>query len=296
MQLSKPFVLPYLDDVSGFRVFRMMAYVGTEQLSYDILSLIPNTELNGRTAQQIAYEGIASAVIRGRNKEDSHSSPARTVETVKTMATVMNALRKKWMSYDIRYVHEEPYTMDEMLAFSMQAIEGMTVDALQIQAGLAEKEAPYPLCPRVWNNLANTKGAIEPNRPLAASFPLEKWLELCTTNINDATLMVSAIVQFRDPMKQYEKVGGPLVVLIEAIPTRATHAKDGDEVMYKLNELYVRGLNLFNGGIWNAEKQHLTAKQWLVAHGLGKAGKVCKLVQEKADEVIEALRLTHPFG
>ncbi|KAF9603706.1 hypothetical protein IFM89_037469 [Coptis chinensis] len=115
---------------------------------------MPNTELNGRTTQQIAYEGIASVVIRGRNKEDSHSSPARTVETVKTMATVMNALRKKWMSSDIRYVPKEPYTMDEILAFSMQAIEGMTVEALQIQAGLAwQKKMILILCVHMFGTI-----------------------------------------------------------------------------------------------------------------------------------------------
>ncbi|KAI3459931.1 hypothetical protein Pfo_016594 [Paulownia fortunei] len=72
----------------------------------------PKLALKVSKPLQIAFEGIASAIIQGRDKEGASSSPARTIAAVS----------------------EDPLTVGEILAFSMQKIESMAVDALKIQA------------------------------------------------------------------------------------------------------------------------------------------------------------------
>ena len=61
---------------------------------------------------------------------------------------------------------------------------------------------------------------------------------------------------------------------------------DDEEKMFKVGSLQVGGLKGRSGGRkteWDSEKQRLTAMQWLVAYGLGKAaGKKGKRQASKA--------------
>ncbi|KAJ4957802.1 hypothetical protein NE237_024913 [Protea cynaroides] len=68
MQISKPLVLPSHKSMNGFEIFLRMAAFGIEEISSEILSAMPTDELMGKTAEQIAFKGIASAIIHGRNK------------------------------------------------------------------------------------------------------------------------------------------------------------------------------------------------------------------------------------
>ncbi|KAF9618705.1 hypothetical protein IFM89_002400 [Coptis chinensis] len=292
MQLSKPLILPSQGSMSGFEVLQRMASVGIEELSSEILSSMLIDELIGKTAEQIAFEGIASAIIQGRNKEGASSSAARTIEAVKTMATTMSTSRKQRISSGIWYIREEPVTLDEMLAFSMQKIEAMAVEALKIQAEMAEEDAPFDVSPLV--GMKGNTGVKDPNRPLAAGVPLEDWLRDGSTTILDSeedvqpTITVSVVVQLRDPVRRYEAVGGPVVVLIQATRAEATQAKD-DEERFKVVSLHVGGLKVWTAGkrhVWDAEKQRLTAMQWLVAYGLGKPGKKGKYGHTKGPDML----------
>ncbi|PIA46620.1 hypothetical protein AQUCO_01500275v1 [Aquilegia coerulea] len=285
MQLSKPLILPPQDSMSGFEVFQRMAAIGIEELSSEILSSMPIDELIGKTAEQIAFEGIASAVIQGRNKEGASSSAARTITAVKTMAAATSAARKERISTGIWNIHEEPVAVDEILAFSLQKIEVMAVEALKIQAEMAEEDAPFDVSP-----LVGTKNKVDgkdPNRPLAASIPLEDWLTAVIDGEQHVqpTVTLSVVVQLRDPMRRFEAVGGPVVVLIQATRAEATQGKNkDDEEKFKIASLHVGGLKVWTKGkrhVWDAEKQRLTAMQWLVAYGLGKAGKKGKHVHAK---------------
>ncbi|KAK9164751.1 hypothetical protein Syun_005653 [Stephania yunnanensis] len=151
MQLSKPLVLGLQKSSSGgFQVFQKMAAAvdGAEELGSRILSLMPIDELVGKTAEQTAFEGIASAIIQGRNKEGASSSAARSVALLKTMSTAMIKGRKERISTGIwNVLDEDPVPLEEILAFSMQKIEAMAIEALKIQADMAEEDAPFDVSP-----------------------------------------------------------------------------------------------------------------------------------------------------
>ncbi|XP_044475921.1 protein PLASTID MOVEMENT IMPAIRED 1 [Mangifera indica] len=280
MQMSKPFVLQSNKSMTGFELFQRMAAVGFQGLGSEILSFMPMDELIGKTAEQIAFEGIASAIIQGRNKEGATSSAARTIAAVKTMITAMSTGRKDRISTGLWNVTKNPLTAEEILAFSLQKIEAMAVEALKIQAEMAEEDAPFEVSP-----LSSDK---DQNHPLTSAVPLEDWIN---GELGDQeAITVAVVIQLRDPIRRYEAVGGPVIALIHA----AAHAdttvdKYDEEKRFKVTSLHVGGFKARTGGIktvWDGEKQRLTAMQWLIAYGLGKAGKKGKNVLNKGQDLL----------
>ncbi|KAJ7970790.1 protein PLASTID MOVEMENT IMPAIRED 1 [Quillaja saponaria] len=297
MQMSKPFILPSCQSLSGFELFHQMAAIGFDELSSQILNMMAMDELTGKTAEQIAFEGIASTIIQGRNKEGASSSAARTIAAVKSMANSMTTGRKDRISTGIWNVNENPLTAEEILAFSMQKIETMTVEALKIQAGMAEEEAPFDVSTLNTNTFAGAGGKDQIN-PLASAISLEDWIKIQGNNYlaspntepEDAAIVtVMVVVQLRDPLRRYEAVGCPVIVLIHATPANTKGEDYEEEVKFKVTSLHVGGLKVRTAGkrnSWDIEKQRLTAMQWLVAYGLGKAGKKGKHVWSKGHDLL----------
>ncbi|KAI6690677.1 hypothetical protein NL676_027505 [Syzygium grande] len=277
MQMSKPLVLELQNSASGFELFQRMAATSTDELSSQFMSLMPMDELIGKTAEQIAFEGIAAAIIQGRNKEVATSSAARTIAAVKTMATAMSTGRKERISTGLWNVNENPLTAEEILAFSMQKIEAMMINALKIQAEMAEDEAPFDVSPLYGNQ-----------HPLTSAVPLEDWVK-SSGSTPSTSITLAVIVQLCDPLRRYEAVGGPVVVLIHAIEAEVEGNRDAKESRYKVTSLHVGGLMVKTGGkknMWDSEKQRLTAMQWLVAYGFGKPGKKMKHVSSKSQDML----------
>lgn len=263
MQLSKPFVLANQQTASGFEVFQRLAAIGCDELSSKLSSLAAMDELTGKTAEQIAFEGMASAIISGRSKEGASSSAAKSVAALKTMAAAMSEGRKERILTGIWNVREEPVLVEEILPFSLQKIEAMAIEALKIQADMAEEQAPFDVSP-----LANKEQSSN-SHPLDSAVPPEEWGSVCA---GADTVTVLVAVQLRDPLRRYETVGAPTIAVIQA-----ARAGEGDEEegRFKVGSLHVGGLKLRAGGggrrsAWDGERQRLTAMQWLVAYGLGK--------------------------
>ncbi|CDY35798.1 BnaA08g04590D [Brassica napus] len=259
MQISKQIVvLPEAGSATGFELFHRMAGSGKE-LDSKICSLMAMDELMGKTGEQVAFEGIASAIIQGRNKERANTSAARTVAAVKTMANAMNSGRRERIMTGIWNVEENPLaSAEEVLAVSLQKLEEMVIEGLKIQADMVEDDAPF--------EVSAAKG--QPN-PLESTIPLDEWLK---ENRKQKTLTVFATVQLRDPTRRYEAVGGTVVVAVQA---------EDQEDGLKVGSLHVGGVKS-NG----AEKRRLTAAQaqWLVEYGMGKKGKKKSNVKRKEKE------------
>ncbi|KAL0854189.1 hypothetical protein Bca101_059341 [Brassica carinata] len=187
MQISKQIVvLPEAGSATGFELFHRMAGSGSgKELDSKICSLMAMDELIGKTGEQVAFEGIASAIIQGRNKERANTSAARTVAAVKTMANAMNSGRRERIMTGIWNVEENPLASAE-----------------EIQADMVEDDSPFEVSP--------AKG--QPN-PLESTIPLDEWLK---ENRKQKTLTVFATVQLRDPTRRYEAVGGTVVVAVQA--------------------------------------------------------------------------------
>ncbi|KAJ7005592.1 protein PLASTID MOVEMENT IMPAIRED 1-like [Populus alba x Populus x berolinensis] len=288
MQLSKPLVLQPDTSINGFELFQRMASIGFEELCSRILSLMPLDELLGKTAEQIAFEGIASAIIQGRNKEGASSSAARTIAAVKTMATATSTGRKERISTGIWNVNESPLTAEEILAFSLQKIEAMAIEALKIQAEMAEEEAPFVVSPLAGN--ASTDSGKDQNYPLDSAISLEDWIKnySLVSPGKPATITIAVVVQLRDPTRRYEAVGGPVVALVHATQADIEEDNYDEEKKFKATSSHIGGMKAKSGkrNVWDSERQRLTAMHWLVEYGLGKAGKKGKHVLSKGQDLL----------
>ncbi|XP_022766633.1 protein PLASTID MOVEMENT IMPAIRED 1 [Durio zibethinus] len=294
MQMSKPMVLPSDKSLSGFEIFQKMAAVGLEKLSSQILSLMPLDEVMGKTAEQIAFEGIASAIIQGRNKEGASSSAARTIATVKSMANAVSIGRKERIATGIWNVNENPLTAEEILAFSLQKIEGMAVEALKIQAEIAEEEAPFDVSALIGKTAIDSEKDQDQDQPLASAIPLENWITNYSLISSEAqledpeTLTLAVVVLLRDPLRRFEAVGGPMLALVHASAADIKTNKYDEEKRFKMTSLHVGGLKVRTAGkrnIWDTERHRLTAMQWLVAYGSGKSGRKGKHVMSKGQDM-----------
>ncbi|XP_061374573.1 protein PLASTID MOVEMENT IMPAIRED 1-like [Gastrolobium bilobum] len=287
MQISKPFVLASHQSLSGFELFQKLAGIGLDELSSQVLSLMPIDELIGKTAEQVAFEGIASAIIQGRNKEGASSSAARIVSSLKSMANAMSSGRKERISSGLWNVDEDPLTAEKLLAFAMQRIESMTVEALKVQADMAEEEPPFDV-----SALSSKKGDSGKDL-LASAISLEDWIRDQTYNKNTESsdsepqrVTLILVVQLRDPMRRYEAVGSPVMVLIHAI---RADTKVNEEKRFKVMSMHVGGFKVRSAtkkNAWDNEKHRLTAMQWLVAYGLGKAAKKGKQALAKEQDLL----------
>uniref|UniRef100_A0ACD5YCQ2 Uncharacterized protein n=1 Tax=Avena sativa TaxID=4498 RepID=A0ACD5YCQ2_AVESA len=262
MQLSKPFILRGQKlPGGGAEVFQRLCAGGCEALTAKLGALTATDEVVGKTAEQIAFEGMASAIISARGKElGASSSAAESVSLLRTMSAAMSEGRKERIATGIWNASEGPVTVEEILAFSLQKIETMAIEALKVQAGIAEEQAPFDVSP------VDEDGG----HPLDNVAPPEEWAIACASA--DAVTML-VVAQLRDPMRRYEAVGAPSIVVIQA--GRAGGGPD-DEPRFKVANMHVGGLRLKSAdrrNVWDGERQRLTASHWLVAYGLGKAGK-----------------------
>uniref|UniRef100_K4A1U5 C2 NT-type domain-containing protein n=1 Tax=Setaria italica TaxID=4555 RepID=K4A1U5_SETIT len=263
MQLSKPFILRGQKlPGGGAEVFqRLCAGGGSEALCAKLGALIAMDDVVGKTAEQIAFEGMASAIISARSKElVAITSAAHSVSLLRTMSVAMSHGRQDRIATGIWNAQEAPVAVDEILAFALQKIETMAIEALKVQAGMVEEQAPFEVSPE----------KTQAKHLLDTAVPPEEWVSACD-GADAVSLLV--VVQLRDPMRRYEAVGAPSVVIIQA--ARAAGAGD-DERRFKVANLHLGGLRLKSPdrqNMWDGEKQRLTAMHWLVAYGLGKAGK-----------------------
>lgn len=272
MQISKPLVLrDQKNSASGFEIFQRMAAMGSEELGSNLLSLASMDDLMGKTAEQIAFEGVASAVISGRNKEGATSSAARSVAAVKNLAASLEVGRKERILTGIWNVGEEPVTAEEVLSFALQKIEAMAVEALKIQADMADEEAPF--------DIFTLAGKDDPNPPLASAIPVDEWAANGIPTPATGGMTILVIVQLRDPLRRYETVGAPMVSLAQAAAAEGRGQDDEVAATFNVESLHLGGMRARGagrrggGGGWDGEKQRLTAMQWLVANGMGRPGK-----------------------
>uniref|UniRef100_A0A0E0M4B5 C2 NT-type domain-containing protein n=1 Tax=Oryza punctata TaxID=4537 RepID=A0A0E0M4B5_ORYPU len=264
MQLSKPFILrDQRLPGGGAELFQQLCAGGCETLFEKLAALIGTDEVVGKTAEQIAFEGMATAIISARSAAlGASSSAAQSVSLLRTMSSAMSEGRQERIATGIWNAQETPVTVDEILAFSLQKIEAMAVKALKVQADMADEQSPFDVSPV---SEKRSGGHL-----LDAAVPPEEWALAC---IGADTVTMLLVAQLRDPLRRYEAVGAPSIVIIQAI--RAA-GNDDDEPRFKVANMHVGGLRLKSAdrrNVWDGEKQRLTAMHWLVAYGLGKAGR-----------------------
>ncbi|KAG8083960.1 hypothetical protein GUJ93_ZPchr0010g7990 [Zizania palustris] len=265
MQVSRPFVLPSSMAATGFDVLQKMAAAGgAEEVRNKVAKLGDMDNLTGKTPEQVGFEGIAEAVISGRRTEGASSSAARSVRLVRKLAIAVSEGRSERVATGIWSVADDPETLEEVIAFSLQKLEAMAVDALMIQADMIDEDAPFEVAPAA-GDTSVFDSLVSP----------DEWSESRGTN---GRITVVATIQLRDPSRRYEAVGAPMVAVVQSARLLRAAGQSGGG-RFKVRSLHVGGAQLRcqsgagGSSSWGAERQKLTAMQWVLAHGPARAGK-----------------------
>lgn len=266
MQVSRPFVLPSSMAATGFDVLQKMAAAGgADEVRDKVARLGGMDNLTGKTPEQVGFEGIAEAVIGGRRTEGASSSAARSVRLVRKLAAAVSDGRSERVATGIWTAADDPETLEEVIAFSLQKLEAMAVDALMIQAEMADEDAPFEVAPAAGDATTVFDALVSP----------DEWSE---SRGSDGRVTVVAAIQLRDPSRRYEAVGAPMVAVVQSARLLGAAGNSGGR--FKVRSLHVGGVQLrcpVGGGAgggrasWGAERQKLTAMQWALAHGPARA-------------------------
>ncbi|VFQ72899.1 unnamed protein product [Cuscuta campestris] len=268
MQMSKPLVLntrPQRQSDDGAdngkaagmnnvmeALQRMAAGMGVEGMTSLLSTLMPIEELMGKSAEQIAFEGIASQILHQRGKGNpstmaqtcrsptsSSSSFMRTLAVVKSMANAMNRGDKS---------QERCTTAADVLGLSVRKLEEVIVEALKIQAGIDDEEVEEALPPRFDVSSSSCDNGVATLFERAVS--LQEWLT--RGNDEDGNIDICFVVQLRDPLRQYEVVGGPMLVLVHAVSNSGGggggEEKTGPVERLEIGELHVVGILMKGSG------------------------------------------------
>ncbi|CAL4932026.1 unnamed protein product [Urochloa decumbens] len=279
MQVSRPFVLPGATVATGFDVLQRMAAAagGADEVRGKLASLGGMDDITGKTPGQVGFEGIAEAVIAGRRvgtegEGDATSSAARSVRLVRKLAAAVSEGRGERVATGIWTAGDDPETLEEVLAFSIQKLEAMAVDALAVQAEMADEDAPFHVAAAAGDAMSVFDALV----------PTDEWSESGAGAGGDGRVTLVVAIQLRDPSRRYEAVGAPMVAVVQSarLLGAAGHHGGGGGGRFKVRSLHVGGVQTrcpapgaaAGSASWGAERQKLTAMQWMVAHGPGRAG------------------------
>uniref|UniRef100_A0A0D9XLZ0 C2 NT-type domain-containing protein n=1 Tax=Leersia perrieri TaxID=77586 RepID=A0A0D9XLZ0_9ORYZ len=268
MQVSRPFVLPASAmAATGFDVLQKMAAAGgggAEEIRNMVAKLGAMDNLTGKTPEQVGFEGIAAAVIGGRRTtEGASSSAARSVRLVRKLAAAVCHGRSERVATGIWTADDDPETIEEVIAFAIQKLEAMAVDALLIQAEMADDDAPF--------EVAAGDDAADARKVFDELISPDEWSE--SEHGSEGRVTVVAAIQLRDPSRRYEAVGAPMIAVVQSARMIGINGGGG---RFKVRSLHVGGVQMrcspAGGGgggggggrraSWSAERQKLTAMQW----------------------------------
>lgn len=317
MHVSKPVVVPTEMGDNSVEILQRMAGMGTASMAAQAMKCMPLDDITGKTVGQIAFEGMASVITKHGHSEHKVNSVAASWKP------------KSGGLQTLENIKEEYVSLDSIAPLAMQQIEAMALEGLKIQAEMAEEEAPYILPPVPLPKhgtlgqllaAAADKNDEASNGVMAMAISLEEWTRIDaglpqeeeapkgnkTRAILAAhhahehknkehghmgnALTIALLVQLRDPLRNYEAVGSPMIALVQAervrvppepkvsrtVPVSINGEEKEDEMdqsRFKIKGVHLSGLKLQmdeKKSVWGSEKQFQTGSKWLLANGMGK--------------------------
>lgn len=353
MHVSKPVVLPAEMGDTAIEILQKMAGLGTTNMTSQAIDCMPLDNITGKTVEQIAFEGMASAITKnGYSQQNANPKDQAGKGSLlsKGFGPILAGSQKsKAAGIQSRgTILDECVTVDNLVSLAMQRIEAMALEGLKIQAEMAEEEAPYsvPSVPLAKQSKINGDCGITDSkssnskRLMAVAISLEEWMGFDSglydaVAINENTratvaahhaalkhedwqafadkqkkregegrmsksLTVALLVQLRDPLRNYEAVGCPMIGLVEAErvvdpsgSNKELTKEDWDPPRFKIRGVHMSGLKVdekkkLQRAIWGSQQHEYhksTASRWLIANGMAKNNRhTNSLLKSKAQQ------------
>ncbi|KAL8162524.1 hypothetical protein V2J09_014013 [Rumex salicifolius] len=316
-----------LEDITG-KTMQQIAWEAAPQL-----------ETNDRH-DLLQHESESAPAASGGHKKSKRRS-----SRLKSHAS--SSLRSMNCELDSEYVN-----LEDLAPLAMDKIEAVSMEGLKIQSGMSEEEEPSSIKPKSLGvegavglqllDVRDDSAAVD--GLMGLSLTLNEWMRMDSGEIDEDEMnkertskilaahhassskggptgrrglfgnnfTVALMVQLRDPLRDYEPVGTPMLALIQVervfvppkpkVYTTLSERKkndddddnDTDEVpetvhkhedekvpedlipQYKVADVHVAGLKTTQPGknrLWGSASQKQSGSRWLLANGMGKPNK-----------------------
>nr|KYP62220.1 hypothetical protein KK1_016746 [Cajanus cajan] len=220
MQVSNPVVVPAEMGSGIMEVLQCLASVGIEKLSMQAKELMPLEDITGKTMQQVAWEAMPAIEGAERQCHSQHhpitgQGSACVQRDLKGMPSGLKSGKLSSKSV-ANQTGSEFVSLEDLAPLAMDKIEALSMEGLRIQSGMSEEEAP--------SNIVAHDSVDSVDGIMSLSLTLDEWMRLdsekrrgrgrkCGLLGNNFT--VALMVQLRDPLRNYEPVGTPMLALIQ---------------------------------------------------------------------------------
>ncbi|CBI20683.3 unnamed protein product, partial [Vitis vinifera] len=301
MQASVLVVLPAEMGADIMEILQHLASIGIEKFSMQASKLMPLEDITGKTMHQIACEAAFALEVPERHTSFVHESEVGQDtfglgNTAEEFSSWQNNDNLNSSSVGGEMVSDY-VSLEDLAPSAMDKIEVLSIEGLRIHSGMSDEEAPSCIS-------SNDIGSDD-NGLMSLSLTLDEWLRLDSGIIyrkwgkasgrkwgmlqNNFT--VALMVQLRDPFRNYEPVGAPVLALIQVervffppkpkiynMESEPSNKKEEDEELisqFKITQVHVAGVNTEPGRkkLWCSASQHQSGFRWLLANGIDKTNK-----------------------
>nr|KYP57583.1 hypothetical protein KK1_003848 [Cajanus cajan] len=231
MQVSNPVVMPAEMGSRIMEILQCLASVGIEKLSMQANKLMPLEEITGKTMQQISWE--AKSALEGTHRQ-FHLQHDLVTEQESTCAQkglkgiLPGGLKTdKFCSSSVDDQKGSEFaSLEDLSPLAMDKIEALSVEGLRIQSGMSKEDAPSNIIAQTFGDISalqgkgvSINGSLGLDGAAALHFPKGEKKRgkgsgrKCGLLGNNFT--VALMVQLRDPLRNYEAVGTPMLALIQ---------------------------------------------------------------------------------
>lgn len=207
--------------------------------------------------------------------------------------------------------------LEDLAPTAMLKIEALALEGLKVQAEMAEQDAPYAVEPVADESSRRGGGGTvalrNPGRKRGDFMSMDEWMRRDADQEDeeqtvakpswkggggrktfmDSTVTLAMLVHLRDPVRNNEPVGAPMIALVQAervlskpaarrrrssssISSEQEKSVDEDPPQFKIVDITIAGLRTETTSsslstIWGSQKQLAAGSRWLAAHGMAKA-------------------------
>ncbi|KAF2287179.1 hypothetical protein GH714_038621 [Hevea brasiliensis] len=178
---------------------------------------------------------------------------------------------------------------EDLAPLAMDKIEALSFEGLRIQSGLSDEDAASSISAESIGEISSFQGK---GINFSGSLGLEGAAGLQLLDIKDSsndidglmdlslTLMNGCgwilVILLRDPLRNYEPVGTPMLALIQVKLKDEEKASEEEEIpQFCISEAHVTGLKTepSKKKLWGTTAQQQSGSRWLLANGMGKSNK-----------------------
>ncbi|KAL6536219.1 hypothetical protein OROGR_012791 [Orobanche gracilis] len=309
-QASAPVVLPRAIGLTVMEVLQSWACGGLEKMCVQVNELMPLEDVTGKTMREVLSEGESGANAFNRRWVLQRESGVGIESPVERKTTGHSAFAQTsdnihCSNYE-QQIESSYVTFEELVPMAITNIEGLLVQGLKIESGMADQEAPSSIeikATELLCNFSSGSAFVDVDGLMKSFLSLDEWTRLGSSEfyvetieseqsrVLDRNFKMGFKVQLRDPSRNYETVGLPMLALIQVDMIYSSEKKcdwfpegNGFEQketktgrpLFKVTEVHLAGLNLTddNKQLWGTtSRQRQSGSRWLFSSGMVKSSK-----------------------